>query len=45
MYEKRLKQATALDFDDLIMKTVQVLQQFPESKARFRSRFRHILVD
>ena len=45
MYEKRLKQANALDFDDLIMKTVQVLQQFPESKARFRSRFRHILVD
>jgi DNA helicase-2/ATP-dependent DNA helicase PcrA len=27
------------------MKTVQVLQQFPETKARFRSRFRHILVD
>jgi DNA helicase-2/ATP-dependent DNA helicase PcrA len=40
-----LQQANALDFDDLIMKTVQVLQQFPETKARFRSRFRHILVD
>ena len=45
MYEKRLQQANALDFDDLIMKTVQVLQQFPETKARFRSRFRHVLVD
>jgi DNA helicase-2/ATP-dependent DNA helicase PcrA len=45
MYEKRLQQANALDFDDLIMKTVQVLQEFPETKARFRSRFRHILVD
>lgn len=45
MYEKRLQQANAMDFDDLIMKTVQVLQQFPEAKARFRSRFRHILVD
>lgn len=45
MYEKRLQQANALDFDDLIMKTVQVLQQFSETKARFRSRFRHILVD
>ncbi len=44
-YEKRLQQANAMDFDDLIMKTVQVLQQFPEAKARFRSRFRHILVD
>jgi DNA helicase-2/ATP-dependent DNA helicase PcrA len=45
MYEKRLQQANAMDFDDLIMKTVQVLQQYPEAKARFRSRFRHILVD
>ena len=45
MYEKRLKQANAMDFDDLIMKTVEVLQKFPEAKARFRSRFRHILVD
>jgi len=45
LYEKRLQQANALDFDDLIMKTVQILQQFPEAKARFRSRFRHILVD
>ena len=45
MYEKRLKQANAMDFDDLIMKTVEVLQKFPEAKGRFRSRFRHILVD
>ncbi len=45
MYEKRLQQANAMDFDDLIMKTVQVLQKHPEAKARFRSRFRHILVD
>lgn len=45
MYDKRLRQANAMDFDDLIMKTVEVLRKFPESKARFRSRFRHILVD
>lgn len=45
MYEKRLQQANAMDFDDLIMKTVQVLQKFPEAKARFRSRFSHVLVD
>ena len=45
LYEKRLQQANAMDFDDLIMKTVQVLQKFPEAKARFRSRFRHILID
>ncbi|CAB5239518.1 unannotated protein [freshwater metagenome] len=45
IYQRRLVQANAMDFDDLILKTVQVLQQFPEAKARFRSRFRHVLVD
>lgn len=44
-YQRRLKQANAMDFDDLILNTVKVLQRFPESKARFRSRFRHVLVD
>ena len=45
LYQKRLGQANAMDFDDLIMKTVEVMQRFPEAKARLRSRFRHILVD
>lgn len=45
LYQKRLGQANAMDFDDLIMKTVEVIQRFPEVKARFRSRFHHILVD
>ncbi|MEY2813768.1 MAG: hypothetical protein RL579_673, partial [Actinomycetota bacterium] len=45
LYQKRLGQANAMDFDDLIMKTVEVIQRFPEVKARLRSRFRHILVD
>ncbi|MEI6811641.1 MAG: DNA helicase PcrA [Actinomycetes bacterium] len=45
VYQRRLQQANAMDFDDLILKTVEVLQRFPESKARFRSRFRHVLVD
>jgi DNA helicase-2/ATP-dependent DNA helicase PcrA len=45
LYQRRLQQANAMDFDDLIMKTVEVLQKFPESKSRFRSRFRHVLVD
>lgn len=45
VYQRRLQQANAMDFDDLIMKTVEVLQRFPESKVRFRSRFRHVLVD
>ncbi len=45
LYQKRLGLANAMDFDDLIMRTVEVIQRFPEVKARLRSRFRHILVD
>ena len=45
LYQKRLGQANAMDFDDLIMKTVEVVQRHPDAKARLRSRFRHILVD
>ncbi|MEN9698246.1 MAG: hypothetical protein RL448_201 [Actinomycetota bacterium] len=45
LYQKRLTQANAMDFDDLILKTVEVIQRFPEAKDRLRSRFRHILVD
>ena len=45
LYQKRLTAANAMDFDDLIGKTVDVLQRFPEARARYRSRFRHILVD
>ena len=44
-YQKRLVQANAMDFDDLIGKTVEVLQRHPESRQRYRSRFRHVLVD
>jgi DNA helicase-2/ATP-dependent DNA helicase PcrA len=45
VYQQRLMRANAMDFDDLILKTVEVLQRFPEAKARFRSRFRHVMVD
>ena len=45
VYQQRLQRANAMDFDDLVLKTVEVLQRFPEAKARFRSRFRHVLVD
>ena len=45
LYQQRLQRANAMDFDDLILKTVEVLQRFPEAKARYRSRFRHVLVD
>lgn len=45
IYQQRLTAANAMDFDDLIMKTVEVLQKFPEARARYRHRFKHILVD
>ena len=45
VYQQRLIRANAMDFDDLILKTVEVPQRYPEEKARFRSRFRHVLVD
>ncbi len=45
VYQRRLQSANAMDFDDLIGKTVDVLQRFPEARNRYRSRFRHVLVD
>jgi DNA helicase-2/ATP-dependent DNA helicase PcrA len=44
-YQRRLKQANALDFDDLIMTTVSMLQAFPAVAEYYRRRFRHVLVD
>jgi DNA helicase II / ATP-dependent DNA helicase PcrA len=44
-YQARLRAANALDFDDLIMKTVQLFQAFPEVRETYRRRFRHVLVD
>ncbi len=44
-YQTRLRQAHALDFDDLIMSTVNLLQAFPGVAEHYRRRFRHVLVD
>ena len=44
-YQRRLVAAGAMDFDDLIMVTVCLLQAFPEVALEYRRRFRHILVD
>ena len=44
-YQRRLVAAGAMDFDDLIMVTVNLLQAFPEVAETYRRRFRHILVD
>jgi DNA helicase-2/ATP-dependent DNA helicase PcrA len=44
-YQRRLRQANAFDFDDLIASTVAVLQLFPDVAEHYRRRFRHVLVD
>ncbi len=44
-YQRRLVAAGAMDFDDLIMVTVNLLQAFPEAALAYRRRFRHVLVD
>jgi DNA helicase II / ATP-dependent DNA helicase PcrA len=45
LYQRRLHQANAFDFDDLIMMTVNLLQAFPDVAEHYRRRFRHVLVD
>ena len=45
LYQKRLKQNNALDFDDLLLKTLELFQRFPDTLARYRARFQYILVD
>ena len=45
IYQERLKQNNALDFDDLIMLTVQLFRDNPEVLERYQERFRYILVD
>jgi DNA helicase II / ATP-dependent DNA helicase PcrA len=45
LYQFRLREAHALDFDDLIMATVDLFQSHPEVAETYRRRFRHVLVD
>ncbi|MCX6809927.1 MAG: UvrD-helicase domain-containing protein [Candidatus Berkelbacteria bacterium] len=44
-YEEILKKADALDFDDLIMKTVEIFQKHPEILENYQNIFKYILVD
>lgn len=44
-YQERLEACHALDFDDLLMKTVQLFEQHPEVLERYQRRFLHVLVD
>ena len=45
LYQRRLREANALDFDDLIMLTVHLFQEHPDVLETYRRRFRHVLVD
>ena len=44
-YQERLLQANALDFDDLLVFTVDILRLFPETRKRYQEKFQYILVD
>src|SRR5437667_6623262 len=45
LYQRRLFQSNAVDFDDLLMLTVDVLERFPDARAKWHKAFRYILVD
>ena len=45
LYQRRLFASNAVDFDDMLMLTVDVLQRFPEARERWAKTFRYILVD
>jgi DNA helicase-2/ATP-dependent DNA helicase PcrA len=45
LYQQRLVEASAMDFDDLLMITVELLQAFPEVLAHYQERFQYVLVD
>lgn len=45
MYEERLNKANALDFDDLLIKTVKLLRVSPETREKYNDRYKYILVD
>jgi DNA helicase-2/ATP-dependent DNA helicase PcrA len=45
LYQKKLKESNALDFDDLLLITVKLLKKFPEVLEKYQQRFRYILVD
>lgn len=44
-YQRRLEAANAVDFDDIIVRTVRLMQDHPHVAARYRQQFKHLLVD
>ncbi|MCQ2772428.1 MAG: UvrD-helicase domain-containing protein, partial [Bacilli bacterium] len=45
LYEQRKNSMLAMDFDDLMLRTIQILDNFPDIREKWRSRYDHILVD
>jgi DNA helicase-2/ATP-dependent DNA helicase PcrA len=45
LYEKMRKDAGALDFDDLLIETVRLFKEHPETRKKWRAQFKHILID
>ena len=44
-YQRRLREANALDFDDIILHTVRLLQRFEDVRAYYQRKFRYVLID
>jgi DNA helicase II / ATP-dependent DNA helicase PcrA len=45
LYEQRMREANAMDFDDLLVRTVNVIELYEDVRERWRRTFRHVLVD
>jgi DNA helicase-2/ATP-dependent DNA helicase PcrA len=45
LYQKKLRQNSAVDFDDLIMLAIELLREHPEILAKYQERFRYIMID
>jgi len=45
VYQRKLQENRALDFDDLLMQTVRLFEEHPEVRQRYQQRFQHVLVD
>lgn len=45
VYDVRLRQANAMDFDDLLIKPIELFEQHPDVLEKYQDRFKHILID
>jgi len=45
LYQERMKTANALDFDDILVCTVELFEQFPDVLEKYRNRYKYIMVD